>query len=151
MKKQISIPTGMLLKKYYCHKCGNKLEKLSYTNTIAPGDPDYLKYSYTRIGGKHRFTFGKIEHTEIRNFMCPHCNEIILYDEQKIIAKVQKQLDKHILAEFELQANREKAEASIRRNGILLKVLSGVATVVIVALALYFGTKYGIISFGFYL
>ena len=65
--------------------------------------------------------------------------------------KVQKQLGKHILAEFELQANREKAEASIRRNGILLKVLSGVATVVIVALALYFGTKYGIISFEFYL
>lgn len=136
----------MLLKKYYCHKCGNKLEKLSYTNTIAPGDPDYLKHSYTRIGGKHRFTFGKIEHTEIRDFMCPHCGKIISYKEQKVIANIQKRLGNRVLAEFEVEANREKAEAHVRRVGIFLKVLYVVAAVAVLALAVYLGTKYGNVS-----
>ena len=37
----VSIPMAMLSKKYYCHKCGERLKRQKVTEIFNPGDPGY--------------------------------------------------------------------------------------------------------------
>ena len=36
-----SIPVAMLFKKYYCHRCGERLKRQKVTETLDPGAPGY--------------------------------------------------------------------------------------------------------------
>ena len=78
-----SIPLGMIFKKMYCHKCGERLVKNKYSRIILKGDPEYKIYKRGYFGeGK------AIQHKY--NYRCPMCGNIIEYKKQVMIAKIQK-------------------------------------------------------------
>ena len=138
-------PMGMLTKKFYCHKCGERLIRNARTRTIKRGDPDYKKHS--RVGRMH--LIGDVEFTEY-DFKCPACGNIIEYDEQCVIGKIQKQLRKNILSDEEVLHNRGKAEDSINRNAKIFKVIFSVVALALIGLFIYSKIKSGDFSFSFY-
>jgi len=87
-----SIALGMIFRKMYCHKCGYKLKKIKIKNICKKGDADYSNHilGHTVIG------MDKIEKVHYI-YQCPNCYSEITYDEQRIIAKKQKQLKKKII------------------------------------------------------
>ena len=93
----VSIPVAMLFKKYYCHKCGERLKRQKVTETLNPGDPGY-KAAQNDIHDHHTFigTSGTISVTEYV-FLCPTCNTTITFKEQEDIATKQKYAGTHIL------------------------------------------------------
>ena len=143
--KSVSIPMGMVTKKFYCHKCGERLGKHPKTRTLSPGDPDYRKYN--RINHKHRI--GDIEVTDY-DFQCPACKNVIEYDEQCVVRKIQKQLRKNILSNEEVLNNRGKVEDSMNRNAKVFKVILSVVALAVTGLILYSKIKSGDFSFKFY-
>ena len=143
--KSVSIPMAMVTKKFYCHKCGERLGKYPRTRTVKPGDADYKKYN--RIGRTH--IIGDVEVTEY-GFQCPACGNIIEYDEQRVIVKIQKQLRKNILSDEEVLHHRGKAEDSINRNAKIFKVIFSVVVLAVIGLILYSKIKSGDFSFTFY-
>lgn len=143
--RTVSIPLAMLTKKFYCHKCGERLSKHPHTRTVRPGDPDYRKHS--KIGRMHMI--GDIELTEY-DFRCPSCENIITYDEQRVVRKIQKQLHKNTLSDEEVLNNRGKIEALMKRNSIISKVIFSVVALAVIGWILYRGIKSGDFSFTFY-
>lgn len=131
--KSISIPAGMVFKKFYCHKCGEKLVKEPKKRIVTPKDADYREYN--SIGNMH--VIGDIEVTEY-DFKCPSCGNIIKYDEQCVIGKIQKKLDKKELYEQDILENREKIENKINRNKKIYKFVLGIVTAIIVGVVVYF-------------
>ncbi len=142
----VSIPMGMVTKKFYCHKCGERLGKHSKTRTLSPGDPDYRKHN--RINHRTHM-IGDVEVTEY-DFECPSCGNIIEYDEQCVIKKIQKQLHKSTLSEEEILNNRGKAEEMMDRNAKVFKVIFTVIALAVIGLILYSKIKSGDFSFTFY-
>ncbi len=144
--KSSSIPVAMLTKKFYCHKCGERLSKHSKTRTVKPGDPDYREHN--RIN--HRIHMvGEVEVTEY-DFQCYGCGNIIEYDEQYVVGKIQKQLRKNVLSEEEIHNKRGKVEDTINRNARVLKAIFTVASLVIMGLIIYGKIKSGDFSFTLY-
>jgi predicted RNA-binding Zn-ribbon protein involved in translation (DUF1610 family) len=144
--KSFSIPMGMVTKKFYCHKCGERLGKHPKTRTLSPGDPDYRKHN--RITHKTHM-IGDIEVTEY-DFQCPACKNVIEYDEQCVVRKIQKQLRKNILSDEEVLNNRGKVEDSMNRNAKVFKVIFSVVALAVIGLILYSKIKSGDFSFTFY-
>lgn len=143
--KSVSIPIGML-KKFYCHKCGERLRKHSRTRTLRRGDPDYEKHSV--IGGTH--VIGDVELTEYDGFQCPACGSIVEYGEQCIVEKIQKQLGKNILSENEIADRRDSVKEKIDRNGKISRVIFTAVICGIAALLLCMKIQSGDFSFDFY-
>ena len=85
--KSYSVPGGMMFKKYYCAKCGTKLEKERTHRVVTKNDRDY--YRYHKRG---RFPQPDYDVYDYR-FQCPGCDSRISFDEQRIIEKIQKQKD----------------------------------------------------------
>ena len=110
-RKHISIPMGMVMKKFYCHKCGERLGRQPTKRTVRRGDIDYRKYN--SIG--NTYYIGDVEVTEY-DFKCPGCNRTMNYNEQCVISKIQKHLQKNVLSNEEIRDNRERAEQIIDRN-----------------------------------
>lgn len=98
--KSFSIPIGMVIKKFYCHKCGERLTKRANTRTVKPGESDYKKYNKI---SRRTYMIGDVEVTEY-DFQCPSCGNIIGYDEQCLVRKIQKRLRKNILSKDEILA-----------------------------------------------
>ena len=144
--KSVSIPMGMVTKKFYCHKCGELLGKHPKTRILSPGDPDYRKHN--RINRKTHI-IGDIEVTEY-DFQCPACKNVIEYDEQCVVRKIQKQLRKNILSDEEVLNNRGKVEDSMNRNAKVFKVIFSVVALAVIGLILYSKIKSGDFSFTFY-
>ena len=93
----VSIPLAMIFKKYYCHKCGERLKRQKVTETLNPNDPGYEAawsqiHSDMHIGGKR----GAVSVTHYV-FQCPICDTTITFDEQEDIAVKQKYAKSHIL------------------------------------------------------
>lgn len=93
----VSIPVAMIFKKYYCHKCGERLKRKKVTETFNSGDPGYeiawnQIYSNMHIGGKR----GAVSVTEFV-FACSTCDTTITFEEQEEIAVKQKYAKSHIL------------------------------------------------------
>lgn len=145
--KHISIPIGMMTKKFYCHKCGKRLEKHGKTRIVKRGDPDYKKY--THIGHTHMIGGGDAEVTEY-DFQCPACGNITEYNEQCIIEKIQKKLDKTILSEGEILDHKADAKDQINKKTKIFNIIFTAITVSVFALILYFKIKSGDFSFEFY-
>ena len=144
--KSVSIPMGMVTKKFYCHKCGERLGKHPKTRTLSPGDPDYRKHN--RINRKTHI-IGDIEVTEY-DFQCPACKNVIEYDEQCVVRKIQKQLRKNILSDEEVLNNRGKVKDLMNRNAKVFKVIFSVVALAVIGLILYSKIKSGDFSFTFY-
>ena len=116
------------------------------TRTLSPGDPDYRKHN--RINHRTHM-IGDVEVTEY-DFQCPACGNIIEYDEQCVIGKIQKQLHKSTLSEEEILNNRGKAEETMDRNAKVFKVIFTITALAIIGLILYSKIKSGEFSFTFY-
>ncbi len=98
-EKSISIPFGMIFKKYYCSHCGTKLIKEKTYRIITKDDKDYYQY--------HEFcTFPNNDHHAYSyQFKCPNCNKRIAYIEQRIISKIQRKNKKYILTFDEIKCD----------------------------------------------
>lgn len=91
---EAEIPVGMIFKKMYCHKCGNRLKIKKVSNIYKKGDPNYTN----KILGHATIGMDRIEVGHYI-YQCTNCNFEITYDEQCIISKKQKRLKKKILDE----------------------------------------------------
>ena len=136
--KSTSIPVAMLTKKFYCHKCGERLSKHPKTRLVKRGDPDYKKYN--RIGRARMI--GDVEVTEY-DFQCPSCGNITKYDEQCVIEKIQKKLDKTILSEGEISEHKADAKEEIDKKAKIFHIFFIAITYAVAALILYFAIKSG--------
>ena len=96
---ECSIPVGIILKRFYCYKCGSKLKKTCETSTATNCSKEWWKYS--NVGTSTLLPIGDIQVSEYK-LKCPKCNIIIEYDTQKKIAKKQKKLKRKILSYEEL-------------------------------------------------
>ena len=134
---------GMVTKKFYCHKCGERLNRQSQTKLLKPGDPDYKKHN--RINHRTHMV-GDVEVTEYV-FQCPSCENRIEYDEQLVLHKIQKRLRKQVLSETDIAENQGKIEAAMDRNARVFKLLLIAITLGTIALVFYFKAKSGDFSF----
>lgn len=90
------IDSGMLFKKMYCKKCGERLKKKKNTEIIKKGDPRFSR----RIG--RYIMIGMTSYSmNTYTYLCPNCGFEISYDEQVKIAKIQKKLNSKILDDEE--------------------------------------------------
>ena len=128
----VTIPIGMIFHKFYCHKCGSRLEKSARKRTVRRGDPDYKKYR--KIGDS--YVIGDIEVTQY-DFLCPSCGEITGYDEQCILGYIQKRTGGHVLSSSEITAGKEEATQHLQRKKVFAKVFSAILAAAVVILALY--------------
>lgn len=88
------MPAGMLFRKMYCAKCGEKLKRLKYSEILKKGDKDYSIY----LLNCHIMTVGMTSKTKISYvYICPKCHQITTYDEQLQIRKRQKKLHSKII------------------------------------------------------
>ena len=93
----VSIPVAMIFKKYYCHKCGERLKRQKVTQVLNPGDPGYetarrqVMDNYEILGKPGSVSVSRYV------FACPACQTTITFDEQKDIAVRQKYAKSHIL------------------------------------------------------
>ena len=127
--KSTSIPVAMLIKKFYCHCCGELLIKNKRTRTIRRGDPDYKEHS--RIGRTHMI--GDIELTEY-DFKCPDCGRITSFDEQCVIENIQKNVGKHILSQAEITEHTPKAEADLKRKRNITNIIVKIVFIALTAI-----------------
>ena len=118
--KSASIPMGMVFGKFYCSDCGERLEKHPRKRVVRRGDPDYREH---RRVGRMRMV-GDIEVTEY-DFKCPCCEKITSYDDQRVIAVIQKDLGKKTLSPVEMTKHAQQAEAKIERKTKITNVLVG--------------------------
>ena len=143
--KSSSIPVAMVMRKFYCHHCGERLERSPRKRVIRRGDPDYKKHS--RIG--HTRMIGDIELTEY-DFKCPNCDKIIGFDEQRVIEKIQKHAGKCTLSQAEVDENIENAKAVLEKEKKRTNIIVTVVSIAVVIFAIYLGLKSGNFSFKFY-
>lgn len=91
---EAEIPAGMVFKKMYCHKCGEKfkIKKISYI--LKKGEDGYSNdiLGHPTIGMDKKEIWYYI-------YKCPNCGFEISYDEQVRISKIQKKKKKKILTE----------------------------------------------------
>ena len=116
--KSASIPMGMVFGKFYCPDCSERLVKHPRKRVVRPGDPDYREH---RRVGRMRMV-GDIEVTEY-DFKCPCCEKITSYDDQRVIAVIQKDLGKKTLSPVEMTKHIQQAEAKIERKTKITKVI----------------------------
>lgn len=135
----------MLTRKFYCHMCGGSLNKYARTRIIKPGDPDYREHS--RIGRTH--FIGDVELTEY-DFKCSSCENIIKYDDQRVISEIQKQLSKNTLSEEEIAQNEGRIRDAMNKRAKITKIVWSAIAVLLLALSIYFGIRSGEFSFKFY-
>ena len=87
-----TISLGMLFKKMYCHKCGNKLKRKRETYVIRKGEKGYSN----QIAGITTIGMDRIQQSYYV-YVCPNCNSKITYEEQCVIAKEQKKRGEKII------------------------------------------------------
>ena len=87
-----TISLGMIFKKMYCHKCGQKLKRKKISNVYKKGEDGYSNY----LSGHATIGMDRIEKAYYI-YTCVNCGSEISYEEQCKIAKKQKQLKSKIL------------------------------------------------------
>nr|MBE6545464.1 hypothetical protein [Oscillospiraceae bacterium] len=133
--KFVSIPFGMAFKKYYCSKCGAKLEKEKTHRVVTKDDKDYYQY--------HRHGTFPLRDYDVYGyqFKCPSCEARISYDDQCIIERIQKQRKSIILSPDEIKENYESSRVANNKRilirNILLPVIFNFIAFTIVYLFVY--------------
>lgn len=131
--KTITIPVVMLAKKFYCHRCGTKLERQARTRTVRRGDPDYEKHRNIA----DVTVFGDIEVTEY-DFCCQICGNTISFDQQRIIEYIQKRANKQTLSQSEIDTMEAEAKAFLKRKRKLTNILAYAICAAATIIILYF-------------
>ena len=140
-----SMPTEMKTKKFYCAKCGERMLTKTKTRLIRRGDPDYKEHSRFM----HTRMFGDIELSEY-DFKCYSCDNVVDFDTQCVIDRIQKELHKTVLSDTEIAENQEKVKAKIKKQAKVKQIITTLFAVIIIALILYFKIKSGDFSFKVY-
>lgn len=136
--RQSTIHLAMVIRKFYCHKCGAKLETKAKFRTIKRGDPDYREYS--RFGKMH--TIGDIELTEY-DFFCPSCKNITEFQDQRLIETVQKLAGKHTISDEEMDEHIEKAKAQLAKKDKIRSIVTKTISTIIFIIAIWMWIKNG--------
>ena len=134
--QSISIPAGMIFKTFHCHKCGKKLVKTPETRIVRPGSPDYREHSSSR----RLHMVGDIEVTEY-HFRCPDCENTVEYDEQCLIASIQKKLCRKKLSDEEIERHRPEAENAIALKKKITSAIFFAIALIVFVLMWYFSAK----------
>lgn len=93
------IPMGMVFKKYYCCKCGNKLIKEKNYRVVTKDDVDYYHYH-------ERSQLKYVHHVNNYHFKCPKCNNRYSFDYQCVIERIQKYKKSKVLSKNDIKENR---------------------------------------------
>lgn len=123
----ITIDTTVL-KKNYCYKCGTRLNSLKQKRVVKKDDPDYPDYKEHLPRNLNRTrldlltgiltvkkTLGNPDIDVIHyDLICPCCGQGLTADEQHIVRKIQKKLNKNILHESELLSLTDWAKTKIK-------------------------------------
>ena len=131
MNNKFEIPMGMLVRKFYCPACGERLIKSPKTRIIRRADHDYRKYRRIR----HTRLIGDVKLTEY-DFKCPCCGKIPSYEDQCVIETIQKNIGKKILSEAEIAEHTQKAKADLKEfwtdtdGQVLLGAAMGLAVII---------------------
>lgn len=140
-RKSISIPVGMLIRSFYCHQCGHKLQRQGETRIVHPGDADYKKYAVQRTGNRTTFWLGDdVEVTEYV-FHCPNCNVTIVFDDQLIIEYIQKKTGNRCLTKSEVSTHEVQGKNSVERNKRLFRMLWYAVTLALTAIVYFISTQ----------
>ena len=91
---ELEFSMGMLFRKMYCSKCGERLKKRKQSVTIKKGEEGFQSH----IAGHATIGMTEITKSELV-YICPQCQQITTYDQQLQIRKKQKLLGKRILDE----------------------------------------------------
>ena len=147
----IVMPRGMKKRIFYCSSCGERLYPYPRTKILERGDPDYKKYS--RVRGKR--IIGKIELTEYDLKCmaegCSACDKSISYEEQCVIAEIQKLVGANVLSEANLEEHRADAVATLEKKRKTKDIIERAIGIVAVIVFLYCWLKSGNFSIKFYL
>ena len=130
--KSWSIPTNMVLKKNYCHKCGTKLDKEKTHRVVTKDDPDY--YNYHEVG---HYPLNDYDVYSYR-FMCPHCKNRMSAKEQSIISRIQKKCKFKVLSEIDLETYYDVCKNKDDKNDKFISYLVPNIMILIVYIILYF-------------
>lgn len=141
MNRVTVIPHGMKRKPFYCHICGEKLIAYPHTRVLERTDPDYKKAR--RMGNVS--LIGKIELTEY-DFKCLSCEKFISYDEQCVIAKIQKRVEKPLLTQADVAEHEEGVRAELARKRKIKTIIGRIVYAILIALFIYYCIKTGSIT-----
>ena len=144
-RQTTSYPIALKTKKFYCCKCGERMLTKTKTRLIRRGDPDYKEHSRFM----HTHMFGDVELTEY-DFKCYSCDNVVDFDTQCVIDRIQKELHKTVLSDAEIAENQEKAKTKIKKQAKVKQIIITLFAVIIIALILYFKIKSGDFSFKVY-
>ena len=141
MNRISTMPHGMKRKNFYCAVCGEKLIVYPKTRILQRGDPDYRKHN--RFMG--RFVIGKIELTE-HEFKCMSCEKFITYDEQCMIAKIQKCTEKSILSQADIAEHEAAVRAEFERKRRIGSIVKWIFYALLLAFFIYYWITTGNIT-----
>ena len=111
-------PFGIAFKKkYYCSRCGARLEKEKTHRVVTRADKDY--YQYHKIGQYPKRDYDVFDY----RFKCPSCEARISYDEQCVIEKIQKREGRRILSSYEIKANYDECKAKHFKRVLIRNIL----------------------------
>jgi len=146
MNKKTVMPLAMKTKAFFCSYCGEKLVPHPKTRIVKCGDPDYKEHSHF---GRGMRLLGDIELTEY-DFKCLSCEKIVPYDEQCVIAEIQKHVGAHTLSQDSINENYEKANAALERKRKIGAIVSKLLGAAVLVLAIYYWFKSGNFPFKLY-
>lgn len=136
------IPSRMIFKKFYCHKCGKVLKKHK-TKDIYVEEKDTI-VSFTGLSLNITFKPETIVHQTTYSFKCFDCHIITSYEDQDEINEIQKKLGKKFLNENELNdpINIEYALSKIKTRELINKILFYIFLGLLFLICLYCKTKF---------
>lgn len=130
--KSYSIPVGMMFKRHYCSKCGNRLKKERTHRVVTKDDFDY--YQYGDFSDCPKLDFDVYDY----RFKCPSCQSRISFNEQCIIERIQKKHHKKVLSPTEIKENYRECKLKnykrVLRRDILGSVIASLVMFIIVCL-----------------
>ena len=133
--KSYTLPGGMIFQKYYCAKCGSKLEKERTHRVVTKDDKDYYQYH-------DRGTFPRRDYDVYDyRFMCPGCGVRIAYDEQRIIQRIQKKQGYTVLSPSEIKSNYKQEKERNSKRVLVKNILLSSAFALIAFSAFCFSNK----------
>jgi len=115
--KSYSMGAAMPFRKFYCAKCGAKLEKERTHRVVTKGDRDYYRYqSPNKFPHRDWDVYGY-------RFRCSACNARITYEDQCIIEKIQKMQGKAVLSDEEIKSHYQEGKKIRSKNALLRSIL----------------------------
>lgn len=123
--KSWSIPAGMVFKKYYCSKCGEKLVKEKTHRVVTKEDKDYYQY--------HDYNMYPRNPVDVYSyrFRCNHCNKSISYSEQCILEKIQKKYKTKVLIDEEIKEYYNESKKIVEKNSLIQEIIVVISFIIL--------------------